>query len=118
MADIRTQTTRSVGSDCALLNKHMNNKLFLTQIYTSLQTLGLVETQDDLSRLCGRAPAYISSIKARNIPLSTSAALALRMRIDERISKDMPRRLKPLARQTAAILDVFAQDRSIKRDWH
>ena len=95
----------------------MNNTQFLSQLYESVQALGLVETQDDLSRLCGRAPTWFSSIKARNIPMSTSAAIALKMRLSNEIATDMPRRLKPLAKQVTETLEAFAQARSLKRDW-
>ena len=96
----------------------MNNTQFLSNLYKSIQALGLVETQDDMSRLCGKTPTYFSCIKARNIPMSTSAAIALRMRLTDEIAGNMPRRLKPLARQVTETLDAFAQARSVKRDWH
>ena len=96
----------------------MNNTDFLSQLYTSVHALGLVKTQDDLSRLCGRAPAWFSSIKARNIPMSTSAAITLKVRLSNEMTSSMPRRLKPLAKQVAETLDAFAQARSLKRDWN
>ena len=101
-----------------MLNKHMNNTEFLTQLYYSVHALGLVKTQDDLSRLCGRAPAWFSSIKSRNIPMSTSAAITLRLRVTDEMTSTIPRRLKPLAKQVTASLDLFAQARSLKKDWH
>lgn len=96
----------------------MNNTEFLTQLYDSVHALGLVKSQDELSRLCGRAPAWFSSIKSRNIPMSTSAAIALKLRLSNEMASSIPRRLKPLAKQVTEILDVFAQARSLKRDWH
>jgi hypothetical protein len=91
----------------------MNNRSFIQNIYTTTQSLGITNTQDNLSRLCGRTPAYISSIKARNIPLSTSAALTLHMNINQHIDKKLPKRQKSIAKKLSEILLIFAKTRSI-----
>ena len=49
--------------------------------------------------------------------MSTSAAIALKMRLSNEMATDMPRRLKSLAKQVTETLEAFAQARSLKRDW-
>jgi len=60
-----------------LLNKHMRNSDYLIDIYNDVKALGFVANQYDFSIMCGRTPAWFSSIKARRLPMTTDAALTL-----------------------------------------
>ena len=55
----------------------MKQNDFLEQVYEDLKTLGLVTNQYDFSIMCGRTPAWFSTLKARGLPLTSDAALTL-----------------------------------------
>ena len=55
----------------------MTNDDYLDLIYNEVKALGFVSNQYDFSVLCGRTPAWFSSIKARRLPMTTDAALTL-----------------------------------------
>jgi len=64
-----------------LLNKCMETNAFLDHLYAQLKALGLVANQYDFSLLCGRTPAWLSTLKARRLPMTTDAALMLSLSI-------------------------------------
>lgn len=51
-------------------------------IYTPLKAAGLVSTQADLSRLCGKAPSYASSRKSRGKQPSMDSLAHLQVSLD------------------------------------
>jgi hypothetical protein len=55
----------------------MDTNIFLETIYTELKSLGLVGNQCDFSVMCGRTPAWFSTLKARRLPMTSDAALTL-----------------------------------------
>lgn len=55
----------------------------LEHLYTCCKDIGLVSTQYEFSELCGRKTTWFSASKARNLRLSTEAALNLSMRLRE-----------------------------------
>ena len=55
----------------------METNIFLARVYADLKALGLVANQYDFSELCGRTPAWFSTLKARRLPMTTDAALTL-----------------------------------------
>ena len=65
----------------------METSTFLERLYTDLKALGLVANQYDFSELCGRTPAWFSTLKARRLPMTTDAALTLSHNIRERASQ-------------------------------
>ena len=70
-----------------MLNKCMKNKQNLEKLYLDVKALGFVANQWDFSIMCGRTPAWFSSIKAQGLPLTTDAALTLSSNIRSRASK-------------------------------
>ena len=56
-------------------------------IYEELKQLHVVSNQTDFTRLCGRTPMWFSCIKARQLPLTSDAALTLAYRL-RRIAKN------------------------------
>lgn len=65
----------------------METNTFLEMIYTELKALGLVCNQYDFSVMCGRTPAWFSTLKARNLLMTTDAALTLSYNIREHAAK-------------------------------
>jgi len=59
----------------------MKNKELLNTLYNDVKALGLASDQFEFSIMCGRSPAWFSTIKARNLPLTTDAALTLSFNI-------------------------------------
>ena len=94
------------------------NETFLQTVYQQFNTLGLADTQDEFSRLCGRTPTWYSSLKARRLPMSTAAAITLHTKLGQQISAGMPRRLRPLARAVRKELLQFARNRSLQTREH
>lgn len=64
----------------------METSIFLERLYTDLKALGLVASQYDFSEMCGRTPAWFSTLKARRLPMTTDAALTLSHNIRQRAS--------------------------------
>lgn len=65
----------------------MNNNHPMQHIYEELKELRVVSSQSDFSRLCGRTPMWFSCLKARDLPLTSDAALTLAYRL-RRIAKN------------------------------
>jgi len=63
----------------------MNNKEYSQNIYERLRSLGLAVSTNDFSFMCGRTPTWFSSIKTRDLPFTTQAALTLCLSIRERL---------------------------------
>jgi hypothetical protein len=63
------------------LNKFMQEDHPTQHIYEELKRLCVVENQSEFSRLCGRTPMWFSCIKARQLPLTSDAALTLAYRL-------------------------------------
>jgi hypothetical protein len=60
-----------------MLNKYMENRQHLQNIYETVKEIGLVKNQYDFSKLCGRTAAWFSCVKTRNQPFTPSAAITL-----------------------------------------
>lgn len=57
------------------------------KIYDELYEMNVIQNQADFSRLCGRTPTWYSCLKARQLPLTSDAALTLAYRL-RRIAKN------------------------------
>ena len=97
--------------EARMLNSCMKEKTSLQHLYQKFQSLGLVQTQDDFSRLCGRNPTWFSSLKARRIPLSTAAAITLHMRLAEYIDGGLNPTVQVLAEELSDEIMQFARSR-------
>ena len=65
----------------------MNTKELIQNVYEELRELRVIDNQSDFSRLCGRTPMWFSCLKARDLPLTSDAALTLAYRL-RRIAKN------------------------------
>ena len=65
----------------------MNTNHQIQKVYEELREMCVVDNQSDFSRLCGRTPMWFSCMKARELPLTSDAALTLAYRL-RRIAKN------------------------------
>ena len=63
----------------------MSNREYLQNIFLRLLAIGVVKSANDFSFMCGRTPTWFSSVKSRDLPLTSQAALTLSMSVRERI---------------------------------
>jgi len=63
------------------LNNYMKEKHPLHSIYAELLSLRIIENQTDFSVMCGRTPAWFSTLKARRLLITTDAALTLAFKL-------------------------------------
>lgn len=93
----------------------MKQSDFLEQVYEDLKTLGLVANQYDFSVMCGRTPAWFSTLKARGLPLTSDAALTLSHNIRQRAAGMVDRRDTECAFQLSEAVIQHAQLRIAHR---
>lgn len=66
-------------------NAHGEDNLRVDQrLLAELRRLGIVQTQYDLSRLCGRNPSYFSSMMAKGYGLKLGSLMLLASRLQRR----------------------------------
>ena len=63
----------------------MRNKEYIQNIFERLLSLGIATSANDFSLMCGRTPTWFSSVKSRDLPFTTQAALTLCLSVRERI---------------------------------
>lgn len=69
-------------------NAHDEDNLRVDQrLITELKRLGVVKTQYDFSRLCGKNPSYFSSMQAKGFGLKLGSLTFLASRIRKRSSE-------------------------------
>ena len=59
----------------------MKEKHPIQNIYDELLSMRIIENQTDFSVMCGRTPAWFSTLKARRLPITTDAALTLAFKL-------------------------------------
>ena len=59
----------------------MKEKHPIQNIYDELLSMRIIENQTDFSIMCGRTPAWFSTLKARQLPITTDAALTLAFKL-------------------------------------
>lgn len=59
----------------------MKEKHPIQTIYDELLSMRIIENQTDFSIMCGRTPAWFSTLKARRLPITTDAALTLAFKL-------------------------------------
>ena len=97
-----------------VLNRCMETITSLQKLYEKFRAIGLVHTQDDFSRLCGRTPTWFSSLKARGIPLSAAASIVLQIRLNEFIASGVDPCARELATQLADEIMQMTRERCVR----
>ena len=103
-----------LAREARVLNSYMKKDTSLQNLYEKFQAIGLVQTQDDFSRLCGRTPTWFSSLKARGIPLSVAAAITLQIKLNEFIASGADPSTQKLAARLSDEIMQFARERCSK----
>jgi len=88
------------------------NTPFSQTLYENCRALGLVDSQYEFSELCGRKTTWFSANKSRDLPISTTAALTLSIRLRERANNELPRHLQPTARKLSGMLMDWVVEQS------
>ena len=103
-----------LAREAQVLNSYMKKDTSLQNFYEKFQAIGLVQTQDDFSRLCGRTPTWFSSLKARGIPLSVAAAITLQIKLNEFIASGADPSTQKLAARLSDEIMQLAHERCSK----
>ncbi len=91
------------------------NTPFLQSVYETCKQIGLVETQNQFSELCGRRTSWFSASKTRDLPISTTAAYTLAVRLKQAAEHELPRKMRPHANALAALLFAMINERARKK---
>jgi len=76
----------------------------LTKLFSQCKSLGLVKSQYEFSRLCGRQQSWYSASKCRNVQISTDAAVTLSVMIEKRAREELPEDIRPYALNLSRLL--------------
>ena len=89
------------------------NTLFLETLFQSCKQLGLVKTQYDFSKLCGRRTTWFSASKSRNLPISSHAAVTLSIRLRRYAEERAPRSQRTTIKQLSETLARYVEVRAL-----
>ncbi len=81
----------------------------LEQLYACCKDIGLVSNQYEFSELCGRKTTWFSASKARNLRLSTDAALNLSMRLRDCDAAMTCRQRKAAKQLSRTLMDMVTE---------
>ena len=76
----------------------------LTKLFGQCKSLGIVKSQYEFSRLCGRQQSWYSASKCRNVQISTDAAVTLSVMIEKRARDELPEDIRPYALNLSRLL--------------
>ena len=76
----------------------------LTKLFGQCKSLGIVKSQYEFSRLCGRQQSWYSASKCRNVQISTDAAVTLSVMIEKRAREELPEDIRPYALNLSRLL--------------
>jgi len=76
----------------------------LTKLFSQCKSLGIVKSQYEFSRLCGRQQSWYSASKCRNVQISTDAAVTLSVMIEKRAREELPEDIRPYALNLSRLL--------------
>ena len=91
---------------------HQDNAILLTKLFYQCKALGLVSSQYEFSRLCGRKPSWFSSSRCRNVPISTDAAVTLSVKLEKSARDDLNSELQSQATHLSNLLMAVVRERA------
>ena len=91
---------------------NQDNAILLTKLFYHCKALGLVSSQYEFSRLCGRKPSWFSSSRCRNVAISTDAAVTLSVKLEKSARDDLNSDLKPQATYLSNLLMAVVRERA------
>ena len=82
----------------------IKSQTLLTKLFGQCKSLGIVKSQYEFSRLCGRRQSWYSASKCRNAKISTEAAVTLSVMIEKRAREELPEDIRPYALNLSRLL--------------
>ncbi|NDB70252.1 MAG: hypothetical protein EB015_20050 [Methylocystaceae bacterium] len=82
----------------------IKTQTLLTKLFGQCKSLGIVKSQYEFSRLCGRRQSWYSASKCRNVQISTEAAVTLSVMIEKRAREELPEDIRPYALNLSRLL--------------
>jgi hypothetical protein len=82
-----------------LINTSMSNREFLQSIYDTVRSMGLVQSQYEFGKLCGRKQSWLSCAKSMDRQMSIGALVSLAMNLEQMPIETLPRKLRPMRKQ-------------------
>ena len=84
--------------------------MFLQSIYDTMRSMGIVQSQYEFGRLCGRKESWLSCAKCADRPMTTAALVSLAVNLDRLPPERIPRNARPLLKQLIISLWVLVQE--------
>ena len=98
------QMIKQVGLIFAKYVMTIKTPTLLTKLFGQCKSLGIVKSQYEFSRLCGRHQSWYSASKCRNVQISTDAAVTLSVMIEKRAREELPEDVRPYALNLSRLL--------------
>ena len=98
------QMIKQVGLIFAKYVMTIKTPTLLTKLFGQCKSLGIVKSQYEFSRLCGRQQSWYSASKCRNVQISTDAAVTLSVMIEKRAREELPENIRPYALNLSRLL--------------
>ncbi len=98
------QMIKQVGLIFAKYVMTIKTPTLLTKLFGQCKSLGIVKSQYEFSRLCGRQQSWYSASKCRNVQISTDAAVTLSVMIEKRAREELPDDIRPYALNLSRLL--------------
>ena len=98
------QMIKQVGLIFAKYVMTIKTPTLLTKLFGQCKSLGIVKSQYEFSRLCGRQQSWYSASKCRNVQISTDAAVTLSVMIEKRAREELPEDIRPYALNLSRLL--------------
>jgi hypothetical protein len=90
----------------------MNNSHYLQTIYENTRSLGLVTSQYDFGRLCGRKESWFSSCKSSGRPMTVAAMITLAMNLERLPADCIPRSKRRQVRELTDTLWLLVESKT------
>jgi hypothetical protein len=87
-----------------LINTAMSNKEFLQSIYDTVRSMGLVQSQYEFGKLCGRKQSWLSCAKSMDRQMSVGALVSLAVNLEQMPIETLPRKLRPMRKQLVSAI--------------
>jgi len=87
-----------------LINTSMSNREFLQSIYDTVRSMGLVQSQYEFGKLCGRKQSWLSCAKSMDRQMSIGALVTLAVNLERIPIETLPRKLRPMRKQLVSAI--------------
>ena len=88
--------------------------MFLQSIYDTMRSMGIVKSQYEFGRLCGRKESWLSCAKSENRSMSTAALVSLAVNLERLPPERIPRGARPHLKQLISSLWMLVQENGLR----